>query len=97
MPEGLLDAVKIYLDITWNDTNTDTKITGIINRGIKFLDDKAGATLDYTEEDRPRELLMEYCKYARGGILNEFIENYAPFIMDLRIKNGGAYGETTTI
>ena len=42
MPEGLLESVKNYLDITWEDANTDAKITGIIGRGIKFLNDKAG-------------------------------------------------------
>lgn len=97
MPEGLLESVKNYLDITWEDANTDAKITGIIGRGIKFLNDKAGGELDYTQEDRPRELLMEYCEYARGKRLNEFMENYAPFLTDLKVKNGGMYGETTDI
>lgn len=97
MPEGLLESVKNYLDITWEDANTDAKITGIINRGMKFLNDKAGAELDYTEEDRPRELLMEYCEYARGKRLNEFMENYAPFLTDLKVKNGGVYGKATDI
>lgn len=92
MPEGLLEIVKTNLDITWNDENTDTKITGIINRGIKFLNDKAGAELDFSVDDRPRELLIEYCEYARGKRLNEFMENYAPFLQDLRVKNGGVYG-----
>ena len=97
MPEGLLESVKNYLDITWEDANTDAKITGIISRGMKFLNDKAGTELDYTVEDRPRELLMEYCEYARDKRLNEFMENYAPFLQDLRVKNGGVYGKTTDV
>ena len=40
---------------------------------------------------------MEYCEYARGKRLNEFMENYAPFLTDLKVKNGGVYGETTDI
>lgn len=97
MPKGLLEVVKIHLDITWEDEKTDAKITGIINRGIRFLDDKAGAELDYIAEDRPQELLLEYCRYTRDGILNEFMMNYAPFIQDLRVRNGGVYGKTTSL
>ena len=37
MPEGLLNDVKNYLDISWEDDNTDSKVTGIIERGMKYL------------------------------------------------------------
>lgn len=42
LPEGLLDAVKSYLNITWQETATDTKITGYINRGMARLQKIAG-------------------------------------------------------
>ena len=97
--EGLLESVKNYpgIDITWVDAQTDIQLTGIIERGMKFLDGKAGATLDYSLEEMPRELLFEFCKYTRNGVLNEFMINYSPFLQDLRAGNGGAYGETTTV
>lgn len=97
MPTGLLESVKNHLDITWEDANTDAKITGIINRGMKFLNDKAGAELDYSVDDRPREALLEYCEYARGKRLNEFMEDYGPFLTDLKVRNGGVYGKTTNL
>lgn len=100
LPEGLLATVKKYpgIDITWEDAEIDSQLTGIINMGMKFLDDKAGAALDYSANEMPKQLLMEYCKYSRNGILNEYMANMAPFLMDLRIKNGGAYGsEDTTV
>lgn len=98
LPEGLLAAVKNYpgIDVTWEDEKIDTQLTGIINMGIKFLDGKAGVALDYTKDEMPKQLLLEYCKYARNGNLNEFVLNYIPFIEDLRIKNGGAYGSENT-
>lgn len=94
LPEGLVDSVKNYpgIDITWVDIQVDTQLKGIIERGIKFLDRKAGTVLDYSVEDRPKEILMEYCKAVRNGLLNEFMINYAPFLNDLRIENGGSYG-----
>jgi hypothetical protein len=76
LPDGLLDAVRNYLDITWPDTAGDIKLTGIIERGMKYLDAVAGEELDYTDEDKPRELLMDYCRYVRSNSLNEFQGNY---------------------
>jgi len=92
LPTELLDATKNYLDIAWLDAQTDLKLTGIIERGMIFLNKKSGAILDYTTEGRAREMLMEYCRYTRDGVLNEFMINYMPMIKDLIIENGGTYG-----
>ena len=86
LPEGLLDAVKNYLDITWNDADGDEKLSGIISRGMKYLDNAAGAELDYTVEDKPRELLMDYCRYVRSNALDEFQANYLPELLTLQIS-----------
>ncbi|MVB11176.1 hypothetical protein CAFE_18840 [Caprobacter fermentans] len=92
LPDGLLDAVKNNLDITWDDPGGDTKLSGIIMRGIKYLDTSAGMALDYTAEDKPRELLMEYCRYARSNALDEFQTNYLHELLTLQIQaEVGAY------
>jgi hypothetical protein len=85
LPEGLLDAVKTYLDITWTDKNTEDKLTGIINRGMKYLDRAAGAELDYAIDDKPRELLFDYCLYVRSNALSEFQNNYLSELLTLQI------------
>lgn len=97
LPIGLLEATKNYLDVTWDDPEGDVKLSGIIARGIEFLNRKAGAKLDYTVEGMAKELLLEYCKYTRNGILNEFMINYVPFLEDLRVGNGGAYGQSADV
>ena len=38
LPEGLLDDVKNYLNITWDDEATDQKIGGLIASGMVYLD-----------------------------------------------------------
>ena len=86
LPEGLLDSVKNYLDITWTDTPTNTKITGIIERGMKYIDGVSGATNDYTIEDKPKELLLDYCRYVRSNALSEFQNNYLSELLTLQIK-----------
>lgn len=92
MPEGLLEDVKNYLDLTWPDNRIDDKVTGIARRGMAYLDGVAGTSLDYTVETAPRELLLEYCRYSINGILDQFENNYAPFLVRLAISYGTLYG-----
>jgi len=80
----LLAAVRNYLDITWADVGTDTKLSGIIKRGMAYLDLKTGATLDYLPEDLPRQLLLDYCLYARSNALDEFETNYLSMLLSLQ-------------
>ncbi|HHY28086.1 MAG TPA: hypothetical protein GX523_15325 [Desulfitobacterium dehalogenans] len=86
LPEGLLEAVRNYLDITWEDPAGDEKLSGIIARGMRYLDKTAGAELDYTVEDKPLELLMDYCRYARSNALEEFQGNYLHELLSLQIE-----------
>lgn len=86
LDDVLMIAVKNYLDITWHDTASDNKISGIITRGKKYIDKVAGAELDYTVEDKPRELLFDYCRYVRSNALNEFAINYQHELLSLQIS-----------
>lgn len=97
MPEGLLDTIKVRLKITWEDANTNKEVESIAKEGISFLNGKAGVEIDYITDDKAVGLLVEYCRCARGGILHEYMTNYAPFLEDLRMRNGGVYGETTSL
>ncbi|HWT27171.1 MAG TPA: hypothetical protein VN131_04465 [Mobilitalea sp.] len=86
LPTGLLDSVKNYLDITWSDAQTEAKLTGIILRGIMYIDGIAGSAMDYTVEDKPKELLLDYCRYVRSNALEEFQKNYLSELLTLQIK-----------
>lgn len=81
----LLLAVRNYLDITWIDSAGDAKLNGIMARGMKYLDGVAGSTMDYTVEDKARELLFDYCRYVRSNALSEFQANYLPELLSLQI------------
>jgi len=86
LPTGLLEAVRNYLDITWVDDAGDEKLSGIIERGMKYINKVAGAELDYLAEDKPRELLFDYCRYVRSNALDEFQNNYLPELLTLQIS-----------
>lgn len=86
LPDGLLAAAKNYLDITWDDPDGDKKLSGIIARGMKYLDSIAGKALDYTAEDKPRELLLDYARYVRSNALSDFALNYLHELIHLQIS-----------
>lgn len=86
MTPELLEAVRNYLDITWVDAAGDEKISGVIDRGIKYIDSLAGSELDYAAEDKPRELLFDYCRYVRSNALDEFQTNYLHELLSLQIS-----------
>ena len=86
LPEGLLAAVESYLKITWQDDATDTEVTGYINRGMARLQQIAGAPLDFTAEEQPRALLLDYCRYARSQALEVFEKNFEAELLDLNLN-----------
>lgn len=89
---ALLDDVKNYLDITWEDEQTDLKLTGIIERGKKYLNKVAGKELNFDAEDKPKELLLDYCRYVRSNALEVFQQNYLSELLSLQIyAEVGAY------
>ena len=86
MTPELLEAVRNYLDITWVDAPGDIKLSGIISRGIRYIDSVAGSTMDYSIEDKPRELLLDYVRYVRSNALDEFQTNYMHELLSLQIS-----------
>lgn len=92
--DTLLSDVKNYLDITWEDETTNKKMEGIILRGVKYLDRIAGAKLDYEVEEKPKELLLDYCRYVRSNALSEFQSNYLHELLTLQIMQEVASYDT---
>jgi hypothetical protein len=90
--DNLFQEVKNYLDITWDDTDADEKLTGQIQRGIAYISSKTGVDASAFEpdaedpDDRAKELLLNYVLYDRSGALNDFKRNYQSDIVGLRIR-----------
>jgi len=86
MSDQLLADVKNYLDITWIDEASDKKLTGIITRGMASIDSRSGKTQNYETEGKAKELLFEYCLYARSAALPDFYKNYKSELLALRLE-----------
>jgi hypothetical protein len=82
----MLQAVKNYLKITWNDE--DSHIQGIIDRGQAYLNDLTGTELDYEADGQPKALLLDYCRYVYNNASEYFEENFARELLRLQLQEG---------
>lgn len=85
--DRLLEDAKNFLDITWEmELGERKKLSGIIERGKAFLKGKIGQC-DFEGETPEKDLLLNYCMYARAGQVDEFVKNYKQEIIALQIHN----------
>lgn len=89
----LLNEVKNYLDITWEDALGDQKLMGMVQRGMAAIKGKIGEC-DFYGETQEKALLFDYVMYARAGEIATFWENYKSEIISLQIsRKVDAYAE----
>lgn len=81
----MLQDVKDYLEITWSDE--DAALTSLITRGQAYLNNLAGADLDFNS-GLPLSLLLDYCRYVYNNAREYFEENFAGEILRLQIQVG---------
>lgn len=82
----MLNEVKGYLKVTWDDEDED--IARLIAQGEAVLEELAGAELDFQSEGLPRSLLFDYVRYAYNNASEYFEENFAKQILRLQITTG---------
>ena len=81
-----LEDVKNYLNITYEDQDVDTKLTGILARADSSVRDLAaiaeGAELTPTEE----QLVLDACRYIWNDAFEDFSGNFMSVINGVRAK-----------
>lgn len=82
----MLEAVKNYLKITWDDE--DDSLQTIIERGKAYLNDLTGTELDFDVAGPPRSLLLDYCRYVYNNASEYFEENFASELLRLQLQMG---------
>lgn len=91
--DELLSTVKAYLHIDW--TEDDDLLKGYIARGEAYLNRTAGKDLNFTGEALPRQLLLDYCRYANSQALEVFSHNFQSELLDLYLENQEVPDEDT--
>lgn len=85
----LVAQVRRKLNITWNDDDTDARVNDIIASAIPILRHKLGITdeeFNFAAAGQENALLLSYCLYEWNNAVNEFDNNYANEIMQIRAK-----------
>ena len=82
----MLESLKNYLNITYEDPATDRMLADTLKRGQAVLNDYAGAEQDYDKEELPRQLLFDYCRYVRSHAAEMFEINFRHDLIALREK-----------
>lgn len=72
--DNLLNELKDLLKITWNDE--DAHLNKILSRGKAYLFGLTNASFDFSNEEWPKELLLERCRYVYNNAGDEFEKNY---------------------
>lgn len=83
----LLDELKLYLDITWEDEHTDAKLSGILSRAMTKMKAYAGnSDLTFEAGSEELQLLLDMCRYIWNNASEDFEDNYMPDLIMLRAK-----------
>lgn len=94
MLERLFLQVKRKLNITWTDEDTDSRVEEIIQSAIPALLHKLGIAdpnFDFSVPSMENDLFKAYCFYEWNHCLNEFDDNYANNIAQVRMKHEVEY------
>lgn len=80
----MLEELKSRLRITWTDE--DTHLNRIIELSKAYLEELAGAPLDFVNDLVINELALERCRYVYNNAADEFQKNFADDLLRLRLK-----------
>jgi len=86
----LLGQVRRKLNITWEDEETTARIEEIIESAVPTLIHKLGIAdsgFDFSIAGMENSLFRSYCLYEWNHCANEFDDNYANDIAQVRAKH----------
>lgn len=80
----LIDEVKRYLKITWDDEDTD--VSEYIEQAKQYIDETISPNIDFSKDKIAKGLLKDYCRYLRNNSMEYFESNFVQIIQKLQIK-----------
>lgn len=83
MNEILMNQVRRKLNITWDDDETNARLSEIIGSAIPYLLHRLGIAdpdFDFSSPGIENTLFIAYCLYDWNHAAHEFADNYAEMI-----------------
>ena len=74
------------LNITWDDEETNKKVSDVYTSAEALIDDYAGVTVDYSSDKLAAQLLKDCARYVWNDCLDEFESRYGSQLNALRNK-----------
>lgn len=86
---ALIEQVKRKLNITWDDEDTNSRVSDILDSAQVTMRYKLGLSDDFDFEVKGQEnnLLLAYCLYEWNHAAHEFDANYLNDILQVRQKH----------
>lgn len=94
MSDRLFEQVKRKCNITWNDEDTNARLTDIMAAAIPTLIHKLGIAdpdFDFSAAGTENTLFVNYCFYDYEHCVNEFDDNFKREIAQVRAKHRVKY------
>lgn len=83
---NLLEEVKSFINFTWEDDAKERRIADYINSSMAYLQEVAGAEIDFEEDYLAKDLLFNRVLYMDSSALDDFQKNYNGMMIELKIK-----------
>ena len=84
----MLEEIKNYLNITWEDEDIDNKLKSLIEQSKQSIKNLMGADIDFTKKLEMKELLFKRVRYAYNNAIEYFESNFAHEILRLQLQEG---------
>nr|DAF59944.1 MAG TPA: Head Tail Connector Protein [Siphoviridae sp. ctGz830] len=84
----MLEEIKNYLNITWEDEDIDNKLKSLIEQSKQSIKNLMGADIDFTKNLEMKELLFNRVRYAYNNAIEYFESNFAHEILRLQLQEG---------
>jgi hypothetical protein len=83
----MLNDIKVYLNITWEDEDIDKKLNSLIEQSKQAIKNLLDVDVNFDDEDI-KELLFNRVRYAYNNALEYFESNFANEILRLQLQKG---------
>lgn len=89
--DELIQIARRICRITWNDDETDARMSDIVGNAVDYLHHKLGMPGDpspgaFLDSGGARMLFENYCLYCWNDVPEEFEQNYRREILTMRHK-----------
>lgn len=84
----MLEDVKKYLNISWEDALIDEKLKELINQSKTSIKALGGVEVDFDKDTIAKELLFNRVRYAYNNSLEYFEENFHSEILRWQLMKG---------